>query len=329
MAKRHGDRGRVLAALVVLLAALAMGAGRPAAGPLAVEVTNASEPVLCAEKDNVTLNLSSQSLRSFRITAVHPAYIGSVQQDSHAPDWTACTAPGDPQAGPAVPPTRRTLYEDIEMWVVGLTFHQFWRPATAVVRIGERIEPEIHLLQVWMIRPMGGEEVLVLYPQDGYWRLRPKAPPDRAPTAFGASVLIGPIEVEERPIVKISEVAFDPRLRTFTLRYARGGEASVRLAQIDATSQTLEIAFDGPIRGRPFAALRSMFVTEVNNDTARVAVREEGAAGWREQGIMAFAGARASELWAGRVSPSRHNTSSPDLVFMGFSDQPQSDKAKP
>jgi hypothetical protein len=314
-----------LLAIGVLIAGL--GAVRARAEPLAVEVTNASAPVLCAEKDNVTLNLTSAAVRSFRITALHPAYIGSLLQDSHAADWSACNAAGDPQAGRQEPPQRRTLYEDIELWVVGLTFQHFWRPAAALVRIGDRIEKDIHLLQVWMIRPMGGEEILVLYPQDGYWRLRPKAPPDRAPTAFGSSVLIGPIELEERPIVKISEVTFDPKLRTFTLTFARGGTASVRLAQIDPASQTLEIAFDQPISGRPFAALRSMYVTDVNNDVARVAVREDSVGGWREQGVMAFSGARASELWAGRVAPSRHNTSAPDLVFAGFSEQPASHKA--
>ena len=70
------------------------------------------------------------------------------------------------------------------------------------MRIGDRVEKGLHLLQVWMIRPMGGEEVLVLYPQDGYWRLRPLAPAGLAPTAFGSSFLIGPVEVEGRPIVQ-------------------------------------------------------------------------------------------------------------------------------
>jgi hypothetical protein len=319
---------RAAAAACVTALGLLLGVGSARAEPLAVEVTNASEPVLCAEKDNVTLNLASANVRGFRLTALHPAYVGTLQQDSHAADWTGCTAAGDPRAGPVEPPKRSTLYEDIDMWLVGLTFHQFWRPATAVVRIGDRIEKDIHLLQVWMLRPMGGEEVLVLYPQDGYWRLRPKAPADRAPTAFGSSVLIGPIEVEQRPIVKISEVAFDPKSHTFTLRYERGGAATVRLAEVDQRSHRLEIAFDRPISGRPFAALRSMYVTDVNNDVARVAVREEQARGWREQGIMAFSGARASEVWAGRVSPSRHNTSSPDLVFSDFSDQPESQRAR-
>ena len=110
--------------------------------------------------------------------------------------------------------------------MVGLTFPTFWRPATATVRIGDRVEKGLHLLQVWMIRPMGGEEVLVLYPQDGYWRLRPLAPAGLAPTAFGSSFLIGPVEVEGRPIVKIKEIAFDPKTRTFTLHFERGGAAT-------------------------------------------------------------------------------------------------------
>jgi hypothetical protein len=285
---------------------------------LAVEVTNASEPILCAEKDNVTLNLTSSAVRSFRIEATHPVYINTLQRDRVEADWSDCDRPGDPQPGPAQPPKRTTLYEDINMWVVALTFPNFWRPASATVRIGDRIEKGIHLLQVWMIRPMGGEEVLVLYPQDGYWRLRPKAPADRAPTAFGSSILVGPVEVEQRPIVKISEVAFEPKSRTFTLRYTRGGSATVTLAQIDEGHNALDVAFDRPIAGRPFAALRSMYVTEFNNDVARVAVRENGSNAWREENVMAFKSAVASSLWAGRVSPSRHNTSAPDLVFMDF-----------
>jgi hypothetical protein len=178
----------------------------------------------------------------------------------------------------------------------------------------------VHLIQVWMMRPMGGEEVLVLYPQDGYWRLRPLAPAGMAPTAFGSSFLIGPVEVEGRPLVKIREVVFDPKSRSFTLQFERGGTASVRIAKTDQSRHTLEIAFDKGVEGRPFAALRSMYVTELTNDVARVAVREKGAKGWREDGIMAFKRATATDVWAGRVSPSRHNTSSPDMVFSTFSD---------
>ena len=63
-----------------------------------------------------------------------------------------------------------------------------------------------------------------------------------------------------------------------------------------------------------------MYVTEFNNDVARIAVREKGAKGWREGAIMAFKRATATDVWAGRIAPSRHNTSSPDMVFGAFSD---------
>ena len=191
-------------------------------------------------------------------------------------------------------------------------------PHLGRVRIGNRVEKGIHLLQVWTIRPMGGEEVLVLYPQDGYWRLRPLAPAGLAPTAFGSSFLIGPVEVEGRPIVKIREVAFDPAARTFTLAFERGGAATVKMSATDQNRNALDVSFDRPVDGRPFAALRSMYVTDFNNDVARIAVREKDAKGWREDPIMAFKRALATDVWAGRVSPSRHNTSSPDMVFKAF-----------
>lgn len=308
---------RALAVALGLAATAAAHAAPP--DPLAVEVTNASEPVLCAEKDNVTVNLSAKDVRALRIEATHPAYLGSLERDSFAADWTGCGAAGDPAPSPTERPRRTTLYEDIELWVVALRFSTFWRPATAIVRIGERVETGVHLLQVWRIRPMGGEEVAVLYPQDGYWRLRPLAPPGMAPTAFGSSFLVGPVEVEGRPIVKIREVVFDPSSRSFTLKYERGGAARVRMVAVDQQRHTLEITLAAAIDGRPFAALRSMFVTDFNNDVARVAVREKGAKGWREEPIMAFKGGSAVEVWAGRIAPSRHNTSSPDMVFSGFS----------
>ena len=53
--------------------------------PLAVEVTNASEPESCAEKDNVTVDLRvAADLRRFRIEAAHPAYIGGVTGEGAA-----------------------------------------------------------------------------------------------------------------------------------------------------------------------------------------------------------------------------------------------------
>jgi hypothetical protein len=90
------------------------------------------------------------------------------------------------------------------------------------------------------------------------------------------------------------------------------------MSATDQNRNALDVSFDKPVDGRPFAALRSMYVTDFNNDVARIAVREKGAKGWREDGIMAFTRATATDVWAGRVAPSRHNTSSPDMVFKDF-----------
>ncbi len=297
---------------------------------LAVEVTNQSEPVLCAEKDNVAIAFQSSQVKSFRIEAAHPPYIGTIQRDSFEPDWTACDMTADPSHKPPAPPRRTTLYEEIGFWLVGHTQSSFWRPATATVRIGDRVEKNIHLLQLWMIRPMGGEEVLVLYPQDGYWRIRPMAPEGMGLTPFGSSFLVGPVDIEGRPIVKIREVAFDPKLKRFTLAFERGGSASITLVRSDRRMTALDVAFDRPRVGRPFAMLRSMYVTEFNNDVARIAVRERAAKGWRENNIMRFDKATATDIWMGRTTPSQHNTSSPDFVFNSFSktEQPMRPKSE-
>jgi len=313
--------GLAAAAVSALLCWTDGGPARAASPGLAVEVSGASEPVLCAEKDNVTVNLAAPTVRTFRIEAAHPAYITAMQRDSFAADWTACDMPGDPaHKSDVTVPTRRTLFEVPDLWVVGWTMPTYWRPATATFRIGERVERGLHLIQVWTIRPMGGEELLVLYPQDGYWRLRPKAPEGLAPTAFGSSFLVGPVEVEGRPIVKLDEIAFDPATRTFALKFTGGGTANVRMRHVDQQRHVLDVSFDKPVVGRPFATLRSMYVTEFNNDVARIAVREKGAKGWREEPIMSFGKALATDVWAGRTVISRHNTSSPDMVFSTFSE---------
>jgi len=297
-----------------------------------VLVANHSTPVRCAEADNVSLLFRSSKVRRFRIEATHPTYLSSLQVDNWDASWTGCdfgphvdAAKSKSEAKPAKPAPkieRVTLYEQPDMWLVGWRYPQFWRPATATVRIGTRSAKGIHLLQLWRLRPNGGEEVLVLYPQDGYWRARPPAPAGRDLTAFGSSFLVGPVEVDERPLVKLKEVVFEPEDRAFRVTFARGGEALVKIAQLDAKGLALDVTFDKPIAGLPFAAMRSMFVTETNNDVAHVAVRPPRGNGWLEAGIMAYKGGEVAELWAGRTVPSRHNTSAPDMTFKAFEGKP-------
>jgi hypothetical protein len=313
--------------LALCFSAAVYSAGAASLDGLAVDVKNESEPVLCAEKDNVALSFANKDVRSFRIEAAHPVYLSAGMRDNFEADWTACDMSADTSYAAPGQPRKVTLYEETEMWVVGYAFPAFWRPSTATVRIGDRVEKGLHLLQVWLLRTDGAEEVLVLYPQDGYWRPRPMTPPSMRNTGYGSSFLVGPIDREGRPHVNIKEVAFDPKARTFTMTFEKGGSATVKMAKADANRMALDVAFDRAIDG-PFAMLRSMYITEFNNDVARVAVREKGAQGWREDNIMKFGSAHATDIWAGRLAPSQHNTSSPDLVFNSFSDGPYPKRPK-
>ena len=318
---------------VAAMIGFAVLAGLPsaaAADEVAVRVENLSKPVLCAEEDNVTLTFAAPNVRRFRIEAVHPAYLASLREDNWKADWTSCTfgpavekpaAPTTATTAAQVPPKRPeriTLYEAVDRWLVGLKFPNFWRKATATVRVGNTVTEGLHLLQLWRVRPNGGEEVLVMYPQDGYWRARPKGPKGRDLTAFGSSFLIGPVEQDGRPLVRIEQITYDPELEGFDLRFAAGGAAQVKVSEASATRLALDVTLTAEIKERPFAALRSMYVTAYNNDVAAVAVRRAQVKGWTEAGIMQFTGAKTPELWAGRREISRHNTSSPDMIFKWF-----------
>jgi hypothetical protein len=325
--------------LAVLITVLAVWTNVHAAslGMIGVTVENHSEPQLCAEKDNVTLLLRHPAVTQVRIEAAHPAYIDTLQRDNFAADWTACEIVADPGTtdgatpGQHRPPTKTTIYEDVELWVTGYNFGGFWRDAKVPFRVGERSIDSFHVVQVWVRRDERAEEVLVIYPPDGYWRARPLPPKHLGWSAYGSSFLVGPVEDVAapqggtRPIVDLSGIVFDPATKTFTLSFRRGGSATVQISRLDRDRQRLDVTFDAAARAaigeRPFAAMRSMYVTEFNNDVARVAVLEGGAKSWREEPVMGFTGARtATDLWTGRLVPSRHNTSAPDTVFSAFSD---------
>ena len=303
--------------------ALAHLAAAPAhaADELAVSIINASEPTLCAEKDNIYLQIVSGEARHFTIEAVHPAYMGTIMVDRWVPDFRNCDMSTDPSH--KFTPRRVTLFETEEWQLVGLTFPSFWRPNQVPVRVGERVETGLHLLQLWKRHQERAEEVLVLYPADGYWRARPLPPAHLRWSAYGSSFLIGPVETAGRPLVDITAVIFEPDTRTFGLSFARGGNATLRLDGLDQERISLDVNLSAPVGPeRPFAALRSMFVTEINADVAHTAWRGKGAAAWSASPVMNFSRADAVEFWAGRHVPSRHNTSAPDMIFRAFSARP-------
>ena len=134
--------------LLVLLLLLGMPDAR-AADALAVDVINASEPTQCAEKDNVYLKLTSPELRSFKIEAVHPNYIGTMVVDRSAFDLHNCP---DLAAAPFITekPRRITIFETPELQLIGHTIPNFWRKTIVPVRVGDRVESGVQLLQLWV-----------------------------------------------------------------------------------------------------------------------------------------------------------------------------------
>ncbi len=288
----------------------------PVANEMAVDVTNHSTPELCAERDNVQIDFSSPLVRRFQLQAVHPSYIGMISTDRWAPDWTSCDMTHDPHF-PA-DARRVTFWETPEFWLTGYTFPSFWRPGTVPVRVGDRVETGLHLVQLWMLHRERAEEVLAFYPPDGYWRIRPLPFGEMRWTAYGSSFLLGPVEVDDRPLVKIKEMAFDPATKSFRLSFQSGGSATLTLQGADQDHISFEAKLDGLPADKPFLTLRSMYTSESNSDVARVAWRTKGGAGWGEAPVMGFGGAQATEFWAGRTSPSRHNLSAPDMVLSHF-----------
>ncbi len=320
------DRAAIqtMAATVLICVVCSASVGVAVENQVGVKVENKSEPVLCAEKDNVTLTFTYPKIKRFRIEAAHPNYINTLQEDSFAPDWTACEFAEEAEAQPP-PPRRVTLYEDVNLWVVGYSFANFWRDRKVPFRVGGKSDDSLHVVQIWVRRDERAEEVLVFYPTDGYWRARPLPPKHLGWSAYGSSFLIGPVEDAGRPVVNLAEIIFEPKAREFTLKFAGGGEASLKITRLDREAQVLDVAFSEPIAGPPFAALRSMYVTRFNNDVAEISVLETDVRGWREGSIMKFQAApSAKEVWTGRLYPSRHNTSAPDMVFRNFMAVPPS-----
>ena len=126
------------------------------------------------------------------------------------------------------------------------------------------------------------------------------------------------METQIRPIVDLKEISFDPDKKQFTLSFKRGGSATISIKIIDQDRFVLDVDYRDIPRNYPLAALRSMYVTQTNNDMAELAWRTKDGTQWKEAPIFSFSDASVTELWAGRLVPSRHNLSAPDMVFGNF-----------
>jgi hypothetical protein len=294
---------------------------------VAVDFINASTPTRCAEEDNVYVKLQAPGIRAFRIAAEHPPYIASVTQDSTAPDFTDCDMSGDPRF--VFTPRTVTLHEDAHIRLVGHTYPTFWRGERVDFQVGDRHEPGLHLVQLLRRGPLRDIEILVVYPSDGYWRPKPLPPPQLPDSAYGSSFLIGPIEHSTRPYVAIRSIAFEPASLTFRLAFANGSTGVLAVSEATPERTELAVSLDPPVPiGQPFAALRSMYVEQTQADVSLASWEANGSdagagAGAGAAPIMNFRAARAPAARFGRVEPSRHNLSAPDIRFRAFMATPE------
>lgn len=306
--------------LAALVAATLPGAH---AAPAQTTVENLTTPTRCAEEDNVSFTLSRAGMRRFQVEALQPSYLASIKTDITAPDFSNCNFDGG--AHPTDPahrftPRTEVLHDGPQWRIVGMVLPTFWRPHQVPVRVGQGAPVTgIHLLQVFAKR--GGEvrEALVLYPADGYWRIKPLPEARFGDGVYGSSFLMGPVEQDGRPIVNIASIAITPQPLAINLRFANGSGAAVNVTEISRVRTALEVTLDRPHRGAtPFAVLRSMYVTPDNADMSEVAWKTTRFTPTHTRPLPAVRTLRAADVRFGRSQPSRHNTSAPDIRFSDF-----------
>ena len=271
----------------------------------------------CAEMDNVLVALTNPATTAFPITVRHPAYTSGTKEISQEADFTDCVFP------PNQPVWRFTqeshvLYEDAQFRLQGHRLTASWRPELVPVSVGDKTWPDLHLLQLVAKRPNSEVEVLVLYPSDGHWRAKPLPPAGLADSPYGASFMIGPMEVDRRPLVKFTSIRFDPAAHAFTVQFAKGGEGRLTLESASIDELRLSVRFSAPVTGGPFAVFSSMYVNDGKADTSWMVTRTAGQPLWQARRPVTFQPLQAAEFGFTRTLPSGHNTLAPDYLFGPF-----------
>lgn len=307
----------------LFLLSLAVVMSRGIAAPASVTVSNHSRSTTCAEEDNVSLHLQAPGITRLRVEALPPPYLDRVDRDITAPDFSGCNFDGG--AHPTDPAYRfregRVVLHDGPRWrIVGLTLPTFWRPQRVPVRLGQRTVRGIHLLQVFAkTGDASPREVLVLYPADGYWRIKPVPAPRFGDGVYGSSFLLGPVVDDGRPVVNIASIRIETQPLVLRLRFADGGQARVAVVEASRERTALDVSFASPWhRATPFATLRSMHVAPDNADASEIRWRQDTNAALQVQPLETVRRIEATDVRFGRSIPSRHNTSAPDLRFHDF-----------
>jgi hypothetical protein len=301
-----------------LAAAFILNAAPVLAAPALVTVKDKGVKTQCAEEDNVYATLLAPGVRSFQVEARHPTYAATLKQDTFKPNFADCTF--QPQHDFPLTPRKVVLYRDDKVEIRGIEYSSYWRPTLVKVDVAGRKDQGFTLIQLLQKDRGRWQESLVLHAPDGYWRLRPLPLPQFNGAGYGSSFLIGPVEESTRPYVRIAEVKIDPKARRFTVLFDKGGQASLTITSLDDHAMKAKVEFDPPVEaGRPFVALRSMFVAPDNADAAEL--HWTGANGEQKtEPVVGFGEVKASAVGFEKSMPSRHNTSAPDILFSDFQD---------
>ena len=151
------------------------------------------------------------------------------------------------------------------LWRSGnlVTFDSFWRPNQVPVRVCNReTRGESTLERLWLL-------VLDRPGRDG-------RPADRR---------------HQRRDLR-------SRYEDFHAELVRGGNATLRVEKLDDERIVLDVNLSQSAGAqRPFAALRSMFVSEGNSDVARIGWRTKDSQLFQDDPVREFKRASASELW--------------------------------
>lgn len=305
-------------------------AAHAAQAPPLVTVESRMRGTTCAEEDNVSLTLRGTRIDRFTVEALQPAYLASITHDITAPDFENCNFDGGQHpTDPAFNFTpRRVVLHDGPRWkIVGLTLPSFWRPHQVPLRIGTREERGFHLIQVFAQSPATArnkapakpKEVLVMYPADGYWRIKPLPEARFGDGVYGSSFVMGPVEERGRPVANITAIDIVAQPLSFRLRFDNGSETLVRVREASLRRTTLDVTMKPAADdGRPFAVLRSMYVAPDNADMSEVAWRDRPRVALQALPLPEVLTLVAAEVRFGRSIVSRHNTSAPDIRFRAF-----------
>ena len=307
---------------VPLLLALSLAAATPAlASPVAVTVQDKGVKTLCAEEDNVYATLTAPDVKSFEVTARHPVYGPSLKSNASKPNFKHCKI--TPAKDYKSEPRNEVLFMGKTVMIKAITYPSYWRKQDVQVTVkGGRQDHGFHIVQVWVLIKGVWQEALVVHAADGYWRLRPLPMPQFDIAVYGTSFLLGPVEEEGRPFVRISALDVDPEALTLTAHFEKGGQAKVSIVNLDPNELRAKVELDPPVAtGGPFVALRSMFVAEDNADTADLHVTDPAGPGAeRVLPVIGFGQVKAAAVGFERSVPSKHNVSAPDILFGKFED---------